>query len=239
MPGMSDMHELKKRVYEANLRLANSGLVIETFGNVSGVDRQAGWVAIKPSGVAYDTLTADHMVVVSLETGEVLDGSHRPSVDTPTHLALYRGLAGIGGVAHTHSLYATAWAQARRDIPVLGTTHADYCHGVFPCARPLTPAEIESDYEANIGKTLVERMEGLDPKAVPGALAANHGPFTWGGSADDAVHQAIILEHLARLASETLRVDSYPRLVSKELLDKHYLRKHGKGTYYGQRPPKP
>ena len=232
---MPNFQELKKRVYEANLRLANAGLVIETFGNVSGIDRSSGCVAIKPSGVPYDVMTPDHMVVVALADGKVVEGTHRPSVDTPTHLALYRGLSRIGGVAHTHSLYATAWAQARRELPVLGTTHADYCHGPYPITRTMTPAEIAADYEANIGKVILERMQVLDASRVPGVLMANHGPFTWGCSADDAVHHGIILEHLARLASETLRVDPYPRLISQELLDKHYLRKHGINATYGQK----
>ena len=232
---MPNFQELKKRVYEANLRLANAGLVIETFGNVSGIDRPSGCVAIKPSGVPYDVMTPDHMVVVALADGQVVEGTHRPSVDTPTHLTLYRGLSQIGGIAHAHSLYATAWAQARRELPVLGTSHADYCHGPYPCTRSMTPDEIAANYEANIGKVILERLQMLDASRVPGVLMANHGPFTWGASADDAVHHAIILEHLARLASETLRVDPYPRLISQELLDKHYLRKHGTSATYGQK----
>ena len=229
------LEELKRQVCDANLRLAAEGLAIFTWGNVSGIDRAGGRVVIKPSGVPYEGMKPEHMVVVSLATGETVEGSLRPSSDTPTHLALYRAFGRIGGVAHTHSLFATAWAQARREIPPLGTTHADHFYGAVPCTRLLTAEEIAGDYESNTGKVIVERFSQLDPAALPGVLVADHGPFSWGDSPEQAVFHASILEHLARLASETLRVDPYPKPVSRELLDKHFLRKHGPGAYYGQK----
>lgn len=228
------LDELKRRVCEANRALAASGLVTETWGNVSGLSRDGAHVVIKPSGLAYEALTPEQMVVVSVEAGEVVEGDLRPSSDTPTHVELYRGLAGLGGVVHTHSLHATAWAQAERPIPPLGTTHADYFFGAVPCTRAMTPEEIGSDYEANTGKVVVERFGELDPKAIPGVLVAHHGPFAWGDSPEQAVHNAVVLEHLARLASLTVAIDPYPRAVCRALLEKHYLRKHGPGAYYGQ-----
>ena len=229
------LEELRKKVCQANLDLVANGLVLYTFGNVSGIDRPSGNVVIKPSGVAYDDMRAKQMVVVSLESGEVVEGGLRPSSDTATHLELYRAFECIGGVAHTHSMYATAWAQARHDIPLLGTTHADYFYGPIPCTRPMEAEEIESDYEANTGKVIVERLATLDPAKVQAALVSAHGPFAWGADASEAVHNAAIVEHLARLASETLRVEPYPRPVQLELVDKHFLRKHGLDAYYGQK----
>jgi L-ribulose-5-phosphate 4-epimerase len=229
------LDELKQRVCEANRHLAASGLVVQTWGNVSGLSRDGDHVVIKPSGVPYQELTPGHMVVVSLADGQVAEGDLRPSSDTPTHLELYRGLAGLGGVVHSHSLYATAWAQAERAIPPLGTTHADYFFGSVPITRTMTAEEIEADYEVNTGKVIVERFASLDPEALPGVLVAHHGPFAWGDSPEQAVHHAVVLEHLARLASETVRVDPYPRAIGMKLLEKHYLRKHGPGAYYGQK----
>ena len=228
------LEELKKDVCDANLRLLAEGLVIQTFGNVSGVDRAGGHVVIKPSGVPYEGMKPKHMVVVSLATGNRVEGELRPSSDTPTHVELYRAFQGAGGVVHTHSIYATAWAQARREIPPFGTTHADYFYGAIPCTRPMTPREIQAEYEANTGKVIVEQFAELDPLRIPGVLVAEHGPFAWGPTPNQAVHNAAIVEHLARLASETLRVEPYPGRITGELLDKHFLRKHGPGAYYGQ-----
>ena len=229
------LEELKKEVCAANLQLVADGLVIQTWGNVSGVDRAAGLMVIKPSGVAYSALKPEHMVVVLLETGKVVEGSLNPSSDTPTHLVLYRAFAGIGGIVHTHSLYATVWAQALSPIPALGTTHADYFHGPVPCTRPLKPKEIKDDYEANTGHVIVETFAKRDPLACPAVLVASHAPFAWGKSVHDAVHNAVVLEHVARMASETLRVDAAVGAMPAALLDKHFLRKHGPGAYYGQR----
>jgi len=231
------LEELKRQVCKANLRLVTEGLVLQTWGNVSGIDRASGHVVIKPSGVSYDGMNPGQMVVVSLDTGTVVEGSLNPSSDTATHLVLYRAFAGIGGIVHTHSLYATAWAQARREIPALGTTHADHFRGPVPCTRRMTPAEIRGDYEANTGEVIVERLGRLDALACPAVLVASHGPFTWGRSADDAVDQAAVLEFLARLAGETLRVSPRTKPMPRVLLDKHFLRKHGPGAYYGQSGP--
>jgi L-ribulose-5-phosphate 4-epimerase len=233
------LEQLKREVCEANLQLVKEGLVIQTWGNVSGVDRSSGRMVIKPSGVPYGEMTPEHMVVVALETGKVVEGDLNPSSDTPTHLILYRSFKEIGGVVHTHSMYATVWAQANREIPALGTTHADYFHGSVPCTRQLSPREIRDDYEANTGHVIVERFAKRNPLACPAVLVASHAPFTWGKSVHDAVHNAIVLEHLARMASETLRVNAATRPMPRALLDKHYLRKHGLGAYYGQiRPAK-
>jgi L-ribulose-5-phosphate 4-epimerase len=226
--------ELKEQVHRANLELVRGGLVIHAFGNASAVDSARRLVAIKPSGVPYERLAPDDIVIVSLETGEVVEGKLRPSSDTPTHLLLYREIPSIGGVVHTHSLYATAWAQGCREIPPFGTTHADHFHGPIPCTRMLTAEEIAGDYEANTGRVIVERMKGLDPGRFPGVLVAGHGPFTWGKDAAEAVHNAGVLEHLARLASETLRISPETKPIPDALLDKHFFRKHGPGAYYGQ-----
>jgi L-ribulose-5-phosphate 4-epimerase len=225
---------LKKEVCRANLDLVREGLVIHTWGNASGVDRARGLMVIKPSGVAYASLEPEHMVVVSLETGRVVAGKLRPSSDTPTHLVLYRRFRDLGGIVHTHSLFATAWAQAARGIPILGTTHADYWHGEIPVTRRLRPAEIKRDYEANTGRVIVERFNRLDPLKIPAALVAGHGPFAWGRNALEAVHHAVVLEFVARLAAETLRINPRAGPVQRALLDLHFLRKHGPGAYYGQ-----
>jgi L-ribulose-5-phosphate 4-epimerase len=231
------LEKLKKAVCQANLELVRAGLVLQTFGNVSGIDRAGGLVVIKPSGVSYDRMKPEHMVVVSLETGEVVEGNLNPSSDTPTHLVLYRAFRDVGGIAHTHSLYATAWAQARREIPALGTTHADYFHGSVPCTRLMTAREIRSAYEVNTGHVIAGRFRGLDPLEFPGVLVASHGPFAWGRSLADAVCHAIVLEHLARLASETLHLAAAVKPMQQVLLDKHFFRKHGSGAYYGQKKP--
>jgi len=228
------LEELKQAVCAANIKLAGSGLVIDTWGNVSGVDRAAGCLVIKPSGVPYDGLSPEHMVAVRLDTGQPVDTQLRPSSDTPTHLELYRALPELGGVVHTHSTYATAWAQARKAIPALGTTHADYFYGPIPCTRDLRSEEIQTAYEANTGKVILELLDGRDPLECPAALVAGHGPFAWGASAEEAVHNAVLLEHLAKMAAVTHLVEPYPKPISQELLDKHYLRKHGPGKYYGQ-----
>ena len=228
------LEELKRRVCEANLRLVSEGLVVQTFGNASGIDRPSGNVVIKPSGVRYDRMKPAHMVVVSLETGKVVEGKMNPSSDTLTHLVLYRAFPDIGGVAHTHSFYATAWAQARLQIPAFGTTHADYFRGPVPCTRLMTAGEIRRDYEANTGEVIVERFRKLDCLACPAVLVASHGPFAWGRCVEDAVLHAMVVEHLARLASETLRIDPAAKSMQRALLEKHFLRKHGPTAYYGQ-----
>jgi L-ribulose-5-phosphate 4-epimerase len=229
--------DLRTLVCRANLDLVAAGLVFHTWGNVSGVDRQAGVVVIKPSGLPYEDMTPEQMVVVSLNDGRVSEGTLRPSSDTPTHLVLYRAFPEVGAIVHTHSLYATAWAQSCRDLPPLGTTHADFAHGPIPCTRPMTDLEIINDYEANTGRTIIERFDGIPPMNCPAVLVANHGPFAWGRTPQEAVHHATVLEQVARLASETLRLapDTWP--VARALLDKHFLRKHGPDAYYGQTLP--
>ena len=229
------LEELKKQVCRANLDLVKEGLVIQTWGNASGIDRGQGLVVIKPSGVPYDGMNADQMVVVSLETGNVVEGNLRPSSDTPTHLVLYRAFAGIGGIVHTHSLFATAWAQAKKPIPALGTTQADYWYGAVPCTRLMTAAEIASDYEVKTGDVIVETFKDLDPVQLPAVLVASHGPFVWGGNAHAAVHNATVLEYIARLAAETLQIAPDTQTMQQALLDKHFLRKHGPKAYYGQK----
>lgn len=229
------LEKLKKQVFEANLDLVKEGLVIQTWGNASGIDRKRGLVVIKPSGVPYAVMKPKHMVVVSLETGRVVEGRFRPSSDTPTHRVLYRAFKEIGGIVHTHSLYATAWAQAGRGIPSYGTTQADYWYGNVPCTRLLTPKEIKGDYETNTGRVIVERFKSLEPAEHPAVLVASHGPFTWGGDPHDAVHNAVVLEFVARLASETLRINPKTQPMQTALLNKHFLRKHGPGAYYGQK----
>ncbi len=229
------LEELKEQVCQANLDLVKEGLVIQTWGNASGIDRGQGLVVIKPSGVPYDGMRADQMVVVSLETGKVVEGDLRPSSDTPTHLVLYRAFAGIGGIVHTHSLYATAWAQAKKPIPAFGTTQADYWYGAVPCTRLMTPAEIAADYEVETGNVIVETFKNLDPVQLPAVLVASHGPFAWGKDAHAAVHNAAVLEYIARLAAETLQIAPDTKAMQQELLDKHFLRKHGPKAYYGQK----
>jgi L-ribulose-5-phosphate 4-epimerase len=225
---------LKRQVCQANLDLVKAGLVIRTWGNVSGIDRRQGLVVIKPSGVPYERMQPAHMVLVALDSGKLVEGTLNPSSDTPTHLVLYRAFNGIGGIVHTHSLFATAWAQTRRDLPALGTTHADYFHGPIPCTRQMKAREIESDYEANTGNVIMETFARRDPLSCPAVLVASHGPFAWGKSVAVAVENATVLEHLARLAAETLRLFPSTRPMQHVLLDKHFYRKHGPGAYYGQ-----
>jgi L-ribulose-5-phosphate 4-epimerase len=227
------LQRLKEETLEANLELVRRGLVLYTFGNASGIDRDEGLVVIKPSGVDYDRLKPEDMVVTDLE-GAVIEGSLRPSSDLKTHLALYQAFDGIGGVVHTHSEHATAWAQAGRDIPALGTTHADYFHGPVPCTRELTDEEINGDYVLNTGKAIIQRFSAIDPLAVPGVLVAGHAPFTWGLTPHDAAHNAVVLEAVAKMAFMTLLLNPKSG-VSNALLDKHYFRKHGKNSTYGQK----
>ena len=227
--------KLKQDVWRANLDLVKEGLVVSTWGNVSGIDRARGLVVIKPSGLPYKGMRPAHMVVVSLATGKVVSGALKPSSDTPTHLVLYRAFKEIGGIVHTHSLYATAWAQARKAIPSYGTTQADYWYGDVPCTRLLAPEEIKADYEVNTGKVIVERFQQLDPRQHPAVLVASHGPFTWGVDASQAVENAVVLEFVARLASESLRLNPKLKPMQPVLLDKHFCRKHGPDAYYGQK----
>jgi len=230
-------HEaLRAAVWRANLDLVESGLVVLTWGNVSGADRGAGVMAIKPSGVSYADMGPDDMVVVSLDSGAVVGGSLRPSSDTPTHLHLYRAFDAIGGVAHTHSSHAVSWAQAERDVPCLGTTHADHFYGPIPVTRRLREEEIRGEYERDTGVVIVECLgtRGLDPVAMPGVLVAGHGPFAWGATPRKAVENAIALEATARMALDTLRINPQAAGIDRALLDKHHGRKHGAGAYYGQ-----
>ena len=229
------LEELKKKVCDANLQLVAEGLVIQTWGNASAIDREHDLFVIKPSGVPYAGLKPEQMVVVSLETGSVIESRLKPSSDTPTHLLLYRAFKDIGGIVHTHSLYATAWAQARKGIPAYGTTQADYWHGEVPCTRALTPKEIQGDYEENTGGVIVERFKKLNPLDHPAVLVASHGPFVWGRDVEEAMHNAVVLEFIARLASETLRINPRTRPMPSVLLDKHFLRKHGPNAQYGQK----
>lgn len=229
------LDELKRRVYEQNMELQRRGLVIDTWGNASGVDRVSGRIVIKPSGVPYESLRPSDMVVVDLRTAEIIDGAYKPSSDTDTHLEIYRAFPAIGGVVHTHSLYATAWAQAGRDIPALGTTHADYFFGDIPCTRPVRDKEIQGEYEASTGTVIVERMADIDPLDMSAVLVANHGPFAWGSSVEKAVNNASILEHLAHLAIQTLLISPHTGAINPVLLEKHFHRKHGPGSYYGQK----
>lgn len=225
---------LKEQVCRANLELPKHQLVTFTWGNVSGVDRASGLMVIKPSGVAYEHMTPEDMVVVSLETGETVEGKWRPSSDTATHLVLYRAFPAVGGVVHTHSRWATAWAQAGRGIPAYGTTHADDFYGKIPCTRPMTAAEIGGDYEHETGSVIVEAFRGRNPAEVPGVLVRSHGPFTWGKDPMEAVHNAVVLEEVAFLALHTEMLNPDVSPMQQELLDRHYLRKHGKHAYYGQ-----
>jgi L-ribulose-5-phosphate 4-epimerase len=229
------LEALRSEVLEANLELVRRGLVLYTFGNASGVSREHGLVAIKPSGVPYEKMTPDDMVITDLE-GRIVEGGLRPSSDLATHLALYRAFPSIGGVVHTHSRHATAWAQACREIPCFGTTHADYFHGPVPVTAPLSRQEIEGEYEANTGTAIVRLIEGCDPLGCPAALVAGHGPFCWGKSALDAAHTAVIVEGLAAMAWQTLTINPHAAPISQALRDKHHFRKHGPGAYYGQLP---
>lgn len=233
------MEKLRAAVCKANLDLVKEGLVIQTWGNASAVDREKGIMVIKPSGVPYAAMKPKDMVLVSLRTGKVLDGRLKPSSDTATHLALYRAFKDIGAVVHTHSLFATAWAQAGKELPAYGTTQADYWHGFVPCTRKLTREEIRADYEANTAAVIIERFKRLEPLRHPAVLVASHGPFTWGRTVAEAVHNASVLEFVARLASETLRINPRARPIRAELLDKHFSRKHGPAASYGQKRLKP
>lgn len=228
--------ELRERVCAVNKEISRTGLAILTWGNASEVDREAGVFAIKPSGVDYDQLTPDDIVICSLETGEKVEGDLNPSSDTPTHWWLFKTFLSIGGIVHTHSAKATAWAQAKRGIPVLGTTHSDYFYGDVPCARELTMDEVEGDYELNTGKVIVEHFEknGIDPAQMPAVLVSSHAPFVWGKNAVKAVENGIVLEEVAGMALNSLSLRPSLRAVPAYLLDKHFLRKHGAGAYYGQ-----
>ena len=228
------LEALKQAVLEANLELDRRGLVTYTWGNVSGIDRASGILAIKPSGVDYADLRAEDMVLVDLD-GNVVEGKYRPSSDTPTHIELYKAFPKCGGVAHTHSPFATSWAQAGRSIPCYGTTHADYFHGPVPCARSLTRAEVEEAYEKNTGVVIAETFRNLDPVAVPGVLCRNHGPFTWGKDAAQAVYHAVVLEEVAKMARFTENLNDTAAPAPDYVIEKHYLRKHGPGAYYGQK----
>ncbi|MGO9318619.1 MAG: L-ribulose-5-phosphate 4-epimerase AraD [Terracidiphilus sp.] len=227
------LEELREEVLEANLELVRQRLVLYTFGNVSGIDRGRGLVAIKPSGVAYEEMTAEKMVVTDLN-GKIVEGELRPSSDLATHLELYKHFANIGGVAHTHSEYATAWAQAEMEIPCLGTTHADYFHGPVPVTRRLSEAAIAGEYERETGTAICRRFTEIDPDAIPAVLVAGHGPFCWGASAAEAAHNAALLEYVARMACHTLSINGETGPLPQMLHDKHFLRKHGSHAYYGQ-----
>lgn len=229
------LEELKQIVCEANLELPKRGLITFTWGNVSAVDREKGLVVIKPSGVEYDGMSARDMVVVDFD-GKVVEGQYKPSSDTPTHIELYRRFEEVGSIVHTHSTWATSWAQAGRDIPIYGTTHADYYYGPIPCTRPLSSDEIARDYELNTGKVIVEtfRERKIDPMAVPGVIITNHGPFAWGKNAAKSVESAVVLEEVSKMAVITEAINPKVGPAPKELQDKHYFRKHGANAYYGQ-----
>lgn len=227
------LEELKHSVWQANLDLQKHGLVLFTWGNASGIDREQGLIVIKPSGVEYERLQPEDMVVLDL-TGKQVEGKYRPSSDTPTHLVLYRQFPEIGGIVHTHSTYATVWAQAGRAIPVHGTTHADYFYGGVPCTRGLTLQEIQGQYEEETGKVIVETFREKHPSSVPGVLVTNHGPFSWGKDEHEAVYHAVVLEEVAKMALYTYALNPEVQAVDQVLLDKHFLRKHGQHAYYGQ-----
>ncbi len=230
------LESLKERVYQANLELVHKNVVIYTWGNVSGIDREHNLVVIKPSGISYDVMTAEDMVVVDLNTSKVVDGKWNPSSDTPTHLELYRAFKDIGGITHTHSVNAVAFAQAGRDIEALGTTHADYFYGAIPCTRELTKEEVEFDYEINTGRVIVETINkrNYNPMNIPGVVVKNHGPFTWGKDAMDSVHNAVVMETIADMNLKTVLLNPNSN-IQQYVMDKHYNRKHGKNAYYGQK----
>ena len=230
------LEELRKAVWEANMELPRRNLVTYTWGNVSGIDREKGLIVIKPSGVEYEDLTPEKLVIVDLDNN-IVEGNLNPSSDTKTHVELYRAFPTLGGIVHTHSPHAVAWAQAGRDIPCYGTTHADYFYGPVPCARSLTAEEVEEDYERNTGKVIIETFteRGLDPKAVPGVICRNHGPFTWGKDAAQAVYHAVVLEEVAKMAMYTITIEPNTPSAPQHVQDKHYMRKHGPNAYYGQK----
>lgn len=228
------LEELKTKVLQANLALVKHNLITFTWGNVSGIDRKSGLVVIKPSGVEYDTMTVEDMVVVDLE-GNVIEGKWKPSSDTPTHLVLYKAFEKIGGIVHTHSRWATNWAQAGSGIPAYGTTHGDYFYGEIPCTRKMTPQEIVGEYEKETGNVIVETFKDKSADDIPAVLVYSHGPFAWGTDPDNAVHNAVVLEELAFMAYHTEAINPNINAMQQELLDKHYLRKHGKDAYYGQK----
>ena len=227
------LEKLKLQVFQANIDLVKHGLVVFTWGNVSAIDRESGFVVIKPSGVSYDEMTAGDMVVIGLD-GKVVEGKYKPSSDTPTHLELYKAFSDIGGITHTHSTYATAWAQAGRDIPFYGTTHADYFYGNVPCTRALSKTEADTDYELNTGRVIVERFSGMDPTSVPAVLVKSHGVFSFGKDADEAVYHAVVCEQVAKMAAITKQINPNTKRAEQHLLNRHYNRKHGKNAYYGQ-----
>lgn len=228
------LEKLKQEVLEANLMLPKYGLVTFTWGNVSAVDRESGMIVIKPSGVEYDTMTADDMVVVELATGKIAEGKYKPSSDTPTHLELYRAYENIGGIVHTHSRWATSFAQAGTGIIPMGTTQGDYFYGEIPCTRAMTPEEIGGEYEKKTGTVIIEAFKGIDPMTIPAVLVKNHGPFAWGKDAKEAVHNAVVLEEVAFMNYHAMSINAQAGRMPQELLDKHYLRKHGANAYYGQ-----
>ncbi|MEG1465760.1 MAG: L-ribulose-5-phosphate 4-epimerase [Hafnia sp.] len=228
------MQQLKQQVFDANMALPHYGLVTFTWGNVSAIDRERGWVVIKPSGVPYETMQAEDMVVVDLQ-GNIIEGRYRPSSDTPTHLELYRRYPHLGGIVHTHSTHATAWAQAGLPIPALGTTHADYFFGDIPCTRALTAAEVAGEYELNTGKVIVETLGDTNPLHTPGIVVYQHGPFSWGKDAADAVHNAVVMEEVAKMAWIACGINPRLRHIDGYLMDKHFSRKHGPNAYYGQK----
>jgi L-ribulose-5-phosphate 4-epimerase len=228
------LENLKQAVLEANLELPKKGLVTYTWGNVSGIDRETGLVVIKPSGVPYEELKLEHLVVVDLE-GNIVEGKLNPSSDTPTHLEIYKSFKDVGGVVHTHSRWATLWAQAGKGIPAFGTTHADYFYGEIPCTRKMTAEEINREYEKETGKVIIETFEGRNPKYIPGVLVNNHGPFTWGKDPHEAVHNSVVLEEVAMMAFHSLSLNPNLKAIDQVLLDKHFLRKHGANAYYGQK----
>jgi len=228
------LKKLKEQVFQANLLLPKHGLVTFTWGNVSGIDREKGLVVIKPSGVPYETMKRDDMVVVELETGKVVGGELKPSSDTPTHLELYKAFSNIGGIVHTHSRWATSFAQAGRGIAALGTTHGDYFYGEIPCTRKMTEAEIQAEYEKETGTVIIETFKDKNPDAIPGVVVYSHGPFAWGKNAMDAVHNAVVMEEVAFMNIQTMLLNPGIQPMQQELLDKHYLRKHGANAYYGQ-----
>lgn len=229
----SSLTRLREEVFEANLELVRRGLVLYTFGNASGIARNEGLVVIKPSGVPYDKMKPEYLVVSDLD-GKIVEGELRPSSDLPTHLVLYKAFPDIGGVVHTHSEYATAWAQARREIPCFGTTHADYFHGPVPVTEPMSERDVAHDYEKNTGDAIVRLFRERRPRSVPGVLVANHGPFTWGPDVSAAAHNAVVLEAIARMAFFTITINAEAGAIGKPLHDRHYLRKHGEDAYYGQ-----